>query len=179
MPVPRSVLKRFRFRLLPLSFRSCRGDQTHIFISSVTEVNERCCTSNATICLHDKERENFTLFPNGSFLSTGHFSVLWGLLHLMFMKLVYWCFLYTLAICPAGGWSVSHCGKCIAVWIFRRLWVTSLYHHIPLPECPQHRVIQIFVYIFQVFCFLQFLLPNAYITRILARVPLIPLNVNL
>ena len=76
MPVRPSVLKRFRFHLLPLSFRSCRGSQTDIFILSVTEVNERCFTSNATICLHDKERENFTLFPKGCFLSAEHFSVL-------------------------------------------------------------------------------------------------------
>ena len=62
MSVPRSALKRFRFHLLPLSFRSCRGAQTDIFISFVTEVNERCCISNVTICLHDKEKETLRFF---------------------------------------------------------------------------------------------------------------------
>jgi hypothetical protein len=76
VPVP-SVMKRFRFHLLPLSFTSCRGDQTDIFIPSVAGVkNEWWYTSTATICLHDVQRENFTLFPNECFLSMGHFSVL-------------------------------------------------------------------------------------------------------
>jgi len=76
-----SVLRWFRFHLLPLSFTSCRGARTDIFIPSVAEVkNEWWYTSTATICLHDVERENFTLFPKGCFLSTGLFCVLWDLL---------------------------------------------------------------------------------------------------
>ena len=92
MPLP-SVLKWFQFHLLPFSCTSCRGAQTDIFIPSVAEVNKWSCTTTATICLHDMERGNFTLFRNGYFLSTGHFSILWGLLHLMFMKLICWCVL--------------------------------------------------------------------------------------
>jgi hypothetical protein len=79
VPVPSvlSVLKRFRFHLLLLSFTSCRGAQTDIFIPSVAEAkNEWWYTSTAIICLHDVARENFTLFPNGCFLSTGNLSIL-------------------------------------------------------------------------------------------------------
>jgi hypothetical protein len=73
VPVP-SVLKRFRFHLLPLSFTSCRGAQTDVFIPSVAEAkNEWRYTSTATICLHDVERENFTLFLMDVFSFNGTF----------------------------------------------------------------------------------------------------------